>query len=209
MIETDFCLLYESLERLARDRELSVRRSGGSWGCTGGEHVDRLNERFAIVSDKEKLPFAEKGDAHVCVAEIGSVSDKRPSDQLRTVKFDPDTGRLTPPNGIKLGGFRVLCVGFCFDLKDARRDKLCTVEMSREFSEKGIQVTIHTDAKDGLTFRREFLAALESKVKLARKLKEAREKRRQAAKSRNDGIDSHAKEPTPKEPTPKDPDGTR
>jgi hypothetical protein len=63
VIQTDFCIFYESLERVARDRKLSLQRSGGSWGCSGGENADRLKERLAIVSDKDKLPFVENGNA--------------------------------------------------------------------------------------------------------------------------------------------------
>ena len=142
----------------------------------------------------------EKGDVHVYVAEIGSESDERHRNQLLTVKLDPDTGRLTPANGINLGGFKFLSVGFSFDLNDARGDRLCVVELSREFSKKGIRVAIKQEAQDGPTFRREFMAALESKVKLAEKLKQARKTRRQAAKPGNDGIYPNATKRNPKNP---------
>jgi hypothetical protein len=198
VLPTDFCIVYESLERLAHGQGLSLERTGGNWGCTGGEHADRLKERLAIVSDQEKLPFVEKGDAYVYVAEIGSESDKRRRDRLRIVKLDPDTGQITPPTGLNLGGLKILSVGFTFEMKDARRQKLCNVWITREFSEKGIRVTMKTDAQSGLAFCREFMAALESRIKLAAKLKAARENRRPAANSPSNGMDSNAKEPTPK-----------
>jgi hypothetical protein len=45
---------------------------------------------------------------------------------------------LTTPDGVELGRFKPTFVAFNFDMKDARRNKLCTVIMARKFSEKGI-----------------------------------------------------------------------
>jgi hypothetical protein len=59
--QTDFRTLYECLERVARDRNLGLERTGGGWGLG----AVRMKERFALVVDKEKLSFSETPYMHI------------------------------------------------------------------------------------------------------------------------------------------------
>jgi hypothetical protein len=120
---TDFRTVYECLQRMARDRNLRLRRTGGGWGCSGGEDAERLKERFAIVADSEKLSFDEEPIIHV--AEIGSRSDQRDRTMPRTIKLDPDTGELSVPEGISLGKFKPRGIGFGFSFMDINDKTVC------------------------------------------------------------------------------------
>jgi hypothetical protein len=171
---TDFRTVYECLQRMARDRNLRLRRSGGGWGCSGGEDADRLKERFAIVADSEKLCIDEEPVLYV--AEIGFRSDQRDRTMLRTIKLDPDTGELSVPEGINLGKFKLGGIGFGFSFMDINDKIICESYIERDYLTKGIKVAITSARKDGRALCREFMTALESKLKLAAKLKEAKAK---------------------------------
>jgi hypothetical protein len=172
---TDFRTMYECMQRVARDRNLSLHRAGGGWGCANGEHADRLKERVAIVADREKLYFDE--EPIIYVAEIGSPSDKRDRAALRTIKLDPDTGELRVPEGIDLGKFKAFALGFDFQFMDINRKIIYQVNIRRDYNTKGITVAITSGQNDERAICREFMTSLESKLKLAAKLKEAKAKK--------------------------------
>src|SRR5262249_41481135 len=86
--------LYDCIERVARARDLRVEGAAGGWECINEEHVLRLDERFALVADPEKLRFA--GEPIIHIAEVGRPADERPRSQFRMIKLERDWIRRTP-----------------------------------------------------------------------------------------------------------------
>jgi hypothetical protein len=178
--QTDFRTLYECIERVARGRGLRVECRGAGWQCEHEWRVRRLEERFALVVDPEKLRFAEGSVIHI--DEVGRITDKRPLSQLRTIKLDPDTGGLSPPADIDLRGFEVTAVRFHFTLYNASNERMAYVEAQKRYADPKIRVEIDSPAPGDPALWRDLMEELQSKLRLAARLKEAREARRRKEK---------------------------
>jgi hypothetical protein len=173
--QSDFRTLYGCLQRMARDRNFKLQRTGGGWGWTGSKEVDQLKERFAIVAERDKLHFDD--EPIIYIGDIGPQSVKRPRSQLRTIKLDPDTGDLSPPGAVQLGQLTITEINFSFDFYDSSNRSILHANIMRIYPEKAVRVEVTSKEKDGPAICRDFMASLESKLKLAAKLKEAKAKK--------------------------------
>jgi hypothetical protein len=169
--ETDFRTLHECLARVARDQGLKIQQSGGGFGGAAvRKDFNYGAEGYRIVPDREKLPFLKS--QHSLMFVIGTEFD----DQTPTLKLDPDTGELTILKGMDIG-VNVSQIMIHFFLKDEKSKVICEVELVRKYSEKGIKVLLTSPEKDGRAKCREIMTSIESKMKLASRLKEAKKKR--------------------------------
>jgi hypothetical protein len=183
----DYCTIYEGLERVALDGGLAIKLSGmgSAWETLGGLEM-RAKELFAVVADEQKFPFLGSGlDSHFCY--IGRFLDDRPLDdrrrsELRKIRLDLDTGDLRGPDGVDLEGLRILRVKLTFTLMSEAGAEVCKIHVHRKFPDKQLKVSISSRRNDMQASCRDLLASLESKLELASKLRQAKEKRRREGK---------------------------
>ena len=76
-----------------------------------------------------------------------------------------------------LKGLRLLCVRLTFTLKNEVGLEVWKIKVDREFSDKRMKLYIGSQRKDGRADCRELLASLESKLKLASRLREVKAKK--------------------------------
>ncbi len=153
----------------------------------------QAKELFAVVADERKFPFLrEDGLGRFCC--VGRCIDGHPVDsrsltQLRKIKVDLDTGELSGPDGVDLKGLRLLCVRLTFTLKNEVGLEVWKIKVDREFSDKRMKLYIGSQRKDWRADCRELLASLESKLKLASRLREvkAKKEKRRKRNRRNQG----------------------
>jgi hypothetical protein len=141
-----------------------------------------LNERFAVVVDKQLFSFLKDGPI-LFLGVLGSRSDRRSIPLLRWITIDPDTGALSGPKGVDLTELKVLDLRLHLSATSPKRNESFEFDVCRDFAEKPIKVRLKNPRKDGQTPGHEFLGGLESKMKLASRLKAERELR-QAKKDR-------------------------
>ncbi len=188
----DYCTISDCLARVARDDGFTIIESAGGSAWDGMRFQERAKELFAIVADEQKFPFLGD-DQRRRFCYIGRAVENRELSDLRRIKLDLDTGELTGPDGVDLEGLRILRVRLAFTLTSSAGVEVCKVNVDREFPEKQVNVSLRSEQEEGRDLCRDLLNSLESKLKLASRLKDAKKARRPQEK---------VKEPPPKEPGP-------
>jgi hypothetical protein len=172
--------VYECVERVGREHglRLDLRGTGSNWagGDLAGQKVT-----YVVEASEEELPFLEHGST-LEIARFGEPDGRNVS--TRKLKLDPETGELLAPEGVDLKGLKPTSLSLTFRMRSPEQEEPCDIEFRRDYGVEGIRVTISTRRKDGRTFCRDFLTSLDSKIKLALKLREAKKERRRDEKRR-------------------------
>jgi hypothetical protein len=143
--------------------------------------------RVVMVIDREKLPHVEPHQIHV--ARGVSWSRKEHPHLGRTIRLDPDTGvsEIDPGNdelsesaGLELVRFRANSFQISKYLTYDHDKKRVRVEIARHYPDERIKVQITGLEKDEPAICRELMASLDAKLKLASKLKDAKERTHRA-----------------------------
>jgi hypothetical protein len=186
----DYCTIADCLERVAHDEGLAIEESAGGSAWDGIRFQERAKELFAVVADEQKFPFLGDGQrSRFCY--IGRAVESRALSELRRIKVDLDTGKLTGPAGVDLEGLRIVSVRLTFTLRSREGVEVCEVHVDREFPDQRVNVSLRTEREQGPDLCRDLLDSLESKLRLASRLKAARKARR---------ADEQVSEPMPKKP---------
>jgi hypothetical protein len=183
---TDFRTLCEGIVRVARDRGLSaeiIPGTGVGWEDAGFKM--RAREAFALKADPQSLPFL--GDqAMRPLAHIGPVREHKKGVDFRAIILDLETGELRGPAGVDLAGLRIHEVEIHVGLtKGDDTEELYDICIRKSFEKKQLTVSISSELKGGRELSRDLLNSLESRVKLASKLREIRKQREGKQKGGN------------------------
>jgi hypothetical protein len=194
----DFRTIYECLERVLRDDGLAIEfsGSGSSWSFSGSG--GGANQAFVVVADERKFPLLkDRALAHLA----GHIPGPNPNGaEPRKVVLDLDTGELTSPEGVDVSGWRITRLQLHVTLTQPGAKESCHINVAREFPGQHIKVSISGRPKDGEDSRRDLLPSLESKLKLASKLSEAKKKARRAEHQEMRASDPKANGPMPTSP---------
>jgi hypothetical protein len=177
----DFRTVLECLGRVSLDHGLTMRYGGGGsgWSCPGQRNGD--TEEFVVMADDEGFPWL-KGQqlADVRHPLAGAKPDTaRPPEVI----LDLDTGRLTAPEGVGVKGWQIDNLQVGVDLMRPGTRETYHFDLERKYPDDHVEISIRRHGAEGEAGRRQLLAALESKLKLASKVKEmkAKKERRPAA----------------------------
>jgi hypothetical protein len=102
--------------------------------------------------------------------------------------LDLDTGELRNPDGVDLGGLRIINVRVFLKVSRPGTKESFRVGLCREFPDKSSQAYIIEPTSVRETDCRDFMASVESELKLAAKLKEAKDRRRREDKEAKSGT---------------------
>ncbi len=137
-----------------------------------------------VIIDRERLPHVESHHIHVAQ---GIRSTRKEHPHLgRTVKLDPDTGEckidpdsgeLSEPAGYELVDSEAHGIQIQKRFIYSHDKKHVMVEIARQYPYDGVMVRFTSWDKDGPAICRELMTALESKQKLAAKIKEEKDKK--------------------------------
>lgn len=169
---TDFCTLIDCLRKVASDHGLATKYSGsGSWLDSGRWSVQGEGG-FLLVADPKKYPFFAE-DPMRSFGHFGPRGEANRRD-LRRIIVDLDSGELRGPDGFGMKGLRMRSLYVRFSLTKKGVQEICKIELSRNYSSKGITISISSKGMDRQEFFRGFLQSLESRLKLAKRLQDIR-----------------------------------
>jgi hypothetical protein len=149
----------------------------------------QAKDLFAVVADERKFPFLREDagamEGFCCVGRCidGGPVDSRRLTQLPKIKVDLDTGELSGPDGVDLKGLRLLSVRLTFTLRTEAGLEVWKIDVDRNFPDKRVKLYVYTQQKNARDDCRERLASLESKLKLASRLREAKAKKDRRSES--------------------------
>jgi hypothetical protein len=165
----DFRMLYECLERVARDDVLIVnfRSITMQWPAEKDTEVSWFERNFP---SQERRILARRVPR--------ALSD---SHGHTVIFFNIETGELMGPEGVAFKDLQIRMVRLRLTLTRPDTRELYRVILAREFPDRRIKTSIVSEDQDRRAVLRHLLASLESKLKLAAKLREARKRRGQDA----------------------------
>ena len=165
----DFRTLYECLERVARDDGLIVNFRSITMQWPGEKDSEVLWYERSFPSQERRI--------------LGHLVPRTLSDSHGHTKifFNIETGELMGPDGIAFKDLQIRMVRLSLTLMRPDTKELYRVILAREFPDRRIKTSIDSEDLDRRAVLRDLLASLESKLKLAAKLREARKRRRQDA----------------------------
>jgi hypothetical protein len=189
---TDFRTLCECIHKVEHD--LGLRESGTPHRLRGeivGANLKLaklfnpdVDQPAIIIIDREKLPHVEPHQIHVAMHARWSRTEHphlgctiKLDPDTGESKIDPDSGELSESAGFELVGFRARSIQMFKHLVYDHGEKQIRVEIARHYPSERVEVQITSREKDGPAICRELMASLDSKLRLATKLKDAREKR--------------------------------
>jgi len=161
----DFRTLYQCLERVAHDDGLIVNFRSIEVQWPG-------KKATAVLWYEQSFPSQER---HILAHGFPRTLSDRYG---RTEIFiNIETGELMGPEGVAFKDLQIrrVCLRLTFMRPDTK--EFYDVILARKFPERRIKASIVSDREDRRTVLRELLASLESKLKLAAKLSEARKRR--------------------------------
>jgi hypothetical protein len=167
----DFRTIYECLERVARDDGFIV-------------NFRSIAVQWPGEKDSEVLWFEQNFPAQERrILGHGVPRTLSDSHGHAEIFFNIETGELMGPEGLAFKDLRVRRVTLRLSLSRPDTKESYRVTLCREFPDRRITTSIASDDQDRRAVLRELLASLESKQRLAAKLREARKRRAQVAQT--------------------------
>ncbi len=165
----DFRTLYECLERVARDDGLVVKFQSIAVQWPGDDDSVALWYEQGFPSQERRI--------------LGHLVPRTISNSHGHTKtfFNIETGELMGSEGLAFKDLQIRMVQLRLTLKRPDTKESYRVVLTREFPDRGIKASIASEEEDRRSVLRDLLASLESKLKLAAKLREARKRRGQDA----------------------------
>jgi hypothetical protein len=161
----DFRTLYECVERVARDDGLIVNFQSISMRWPGVEGSQVLWYERSFPSQERRIL------AHLVPP---TLSDRCGHTEIF---FNIETGELMGPEGVPFKDLQIRGVWLRLNLTRLDTKESYRVTLARKFPERVIKASIACEQQDKRAVLRDLLASLESKLKLAAKLREARNRR--------------------------------
>jgi hypothetical protein len=165
----DFRTLYECLERVARDDGLIVNFRSIAIKWPGQEDSEVLWFERSFPSQERRIL------AH------GVPRTLSDSHGHTEIFFNIETGELMGPEGVAFKDLQIRRVTLRLTLTRPDTKESYRVILAREFPDGRIEASIVSEEEDRRAVLRDLLASLESKLKLATQLREARKRRGQDA----------------------------
>jgi len=165
----DFRTLYECLERVARDDGLIVNFRAIAMKWPGEEDSEVLWYERSFPSQERRIL------AHLVPR---TLSDSHGHTEIF---FNIETGELMGPEGVAFKDLQIRRVQLRLTLTRPDTKESYRVILAREFPDRRIKASIVSEEEERRAVLRDLLASLESKLKLAAKLREARKRRGQDA----------------------------
>ncbi len=165
----DFRTLYECVERVARDDGLIVNFRSIAMQWPGEKDSE-------VLWFEQNFPAQERR-----ILGHGVPRTLSDSHGHTEIFFNIETGELMGPQGVAFKDLQIRMVRLSLTLSRPVTKELYRVNLAREFPDRRIKTSIGSEDHDRRAVLRDLLASLDSKLKLALKLREARKRRVQDA----------------------------
>jgi hypothetical protein len=165
----DFRTAYECLERAARDDGLIVNFRAIVMKWPGDDDSEVLWYERSFPSEEGRIL------AHLVPRSL--------STKCSEIYVNSDNGELMGPEGVALKDWRIRRIRLLLTLTRPDTKECYRVILAREFPDRQIKVTLVSEEEDRQAVLQDLLGSLESKLKLASKLKEAGKRRRPGAQA--------------------------